>query len=130
MTCDRFKLFSTKLQASERGVKHKIRIFSGRVSNSDYSYPVSDREGDTNNNQKERTNMVPKNDSNDNSTATTTQDREGRSGVFVSMPKDQHKDLKIRAIQAGQTLQTYVSNLLSEAIGTGNNTRRRGARNG
>lgn len=74
--------------------------------------------------------MVPKNDSNDNSTATTTQDREGRSGVFVSMPKDQHKDLKIRAIQAGQTLQTYVSNLLSEAIGTGNNTRRRGARNG
>lgn len=69
-----------------------------------------------------------------NQSTTTTTERPSRRGVFVQMSEQQHRDLKVRAAQEGDTLQNLVSTLLQDAIegsGTPNRTapRRRG-RNG
>ncbi len=47
---------------------------------------------------------------------TQVADKAPRSGVFVSLPPEQHKALKIQAIESGQTLQVYVSRLLQNAF--------------
>lgn len=47
---------------------------------------------------------------------TSSTERPARRGVFVQMSEQQHRDLKVRAAQEGDTLQNLVSTLLQDAI--------------
>lgn len=51
-----------------------------------------------------------------NSNTTATTERPARRGVFVQMSEPQHRALKVRAAQEGDTLQNLVSTLLQDAI--------------
>lgn len=65
---------------------------------------------------------------NTNSNTTATTERPARRGVFVQMSEAQHRDLKVRAAQEGDTLQNLVSTLLQDAIGDGGNNSRNAPR--
>lgn len=56
---------------------------------------------------------------NENDSQVTTLDAGPKSGVFIPLPADQHKFLKIKAIEADTTLQSFVGQLLQEAISRG-----------